>query len=464
MVTKDSEPSGDCNPYAYPYFHADGTSPLVYDLVVKFGKGWNELGGDETNIDSSLKGLVQLVEAIQCGCQAHPNSVAWRDSCGDTSLHRLCQVARYPPVSQTYMASFTSLLLTLADALISANPGTTVCNNWNETPLHQFVSHCGFPIQEPDEEEACIMSNQANPMLELVKLLSRDGACLMRSVWNSCALHDACELTGWEIDSSSSKATCPRHETPLRIWFKAQHAVIIEWLISQYPGALRSKDGQQQTPLHRAFLSLKCNMTVVEMLLSQMHDTQGVESLLWDRYTSSSLPELDHSPQAAIASLGIVYDCTIAVLLKLNGNRSQLLHTAVSLKDCPLYVIQLLASLHPEQLVETDKVGSTPLILALENGRGDDIVDCLIRKCPAAASVPSVSNGRLALIVAITNSYKWKPTLEALLEAVPQALSERDPITLLYPFAVAAACCTDTEQDDDVSTIYQLLRADPSFL
>jgi hypothetical protein len=131
------------------------------------------------------------------------------------------------------------------------------------------------------------------------------------------------------------------------------------------------------------------------------------------------------------------------------------------MKDCPLCVIELAVQLHPEQLLEKDENGYTPLILAINHGL-EGVVNVVLRANPSAAAIPN-SQGRLPLLMAAALHYSWEPTIESLFVADPRAVSTQDPTTLLYPFAVAAVEET-CEEADQLSTIYELLRVDPSVL
>jgi hypothetical protein len=139
----------------------------------------------------------------------------------------------------------TNLLLDVDEALIEEYPGsaTTARNNWRETPLHQFVAHCGFP-NHFSNEEGLIAVAPDNSILDLLKLLSRDKACAMQNCWGALPLHDACELSGWEVDTQSPV-------NPLQTWMKKQHVLMVEWLLHQNPDAVNSMDHTKQTP-HRS--------------------------------------------------------------------------------------------------------------------------------------------------------------------------------------------------------------------
>jgi ankyrin repeat protein len=117
-------------------------------------------------------------------------------------------------------------------------------------------------------------------------------------------------------------------------------------------------------------------------------------------------------------------------------------------------------------LLEKDKDGNTPLSLAIQNTCSADIVNALLWENPRAASVRD-GNGRVPLVLAIDKGvYSYHDVLAHVFAAEPAAVTARDPITALFPFCIAAlktqSDCDDKEQQ--VSTIYQLLRIDPSVL
>ena len=69
-------------------------------------------------------------------------------------------------------------------------------------------------------------------------------------------------------------------------------------------------------------------------------------------------------------------------------------------------------------------------------------------------------NGRLCLHLAIENGYVWNNGLKEIYETAREAMETRDLVTHLYPFMTAAV----VEENPDVGTVFELLRADPSSL
>lgn len=502
----ENDSSADSNPYAYPYFHCNGTSPLLFDLVVQFARHWNEMTNDDAATKMELK---ILVKQIQVRCKEEPVEASWRDSCGDTALHRLCQVARFPSFSSlSSQVSFARLLVHVAEALVDAHLGsaTRALNNWKETPLHQFCSHCGFPNNMNGSFENVIVTEDTeNPMLDLLKLLSKDSAGVLRNCWGSFALHDACGLPGWEVAGEPIWKHAQSNGSSFLNWMKQQHELMVQFLVSQNVKAVRLRVEGGQTPLHRALSSLKCSPNVIKILLSH-HDTGDATlpasvSALWEHYKnfpsldwieencshvndanvatkpntmalnhwdSERFPWLLPEPQAQAQSLGILWESTELVLSKIALNHDGLVHACVSTTDCPLFPIQLVIRLYPEQLLQQDENGCTPLVLAICNACSGDVVNSVLRANSAAASVLD-SQGRLPLCLAVASGhYSYHDTLCRLFAAEPSALTTRDPVTSLFPFALAALPTTITEQTDDdeaqLSRIYELLRIDPSVI
>jgi hypothetical protein len=131
------------------------------------------------------------------------------------------------------------------------------------------------------------------------------------------------------------------------------------------------------------------------------------------------------------------------------------------MKDCPPCVIELALQLYHDHLLEIDHDGYAPLILAISHGL-EGVVNVVLRANPSAASIPN-AQGRVPLMLAAASHYSWETTIKSLFAAEPRAISSRDPTTLLYPFAVAAVD-ESREEADQLSTIYELLRVDPSVL
>lgn len=108
----------------------------------------------------------------------------------------------------------------------------------------------------------------------------------------------------------------------------------------------------------------------------------------------------------------------------------------------------------------SDNSGKIPLHFAAsrKSTTGDEIeIAQLVAAFPRGASIPD-RRGRLPLHLALANARTWTTGVEILFRAYPQALGIRDPTTGDLPFVLAA--CRHAE----LSTIFEILRADPSQL
>ena len=489
-----NEISSDSNPYAYPYFRASTTNQdhgkiSIYDLVVRFDGLWRVYAGDSEG-DALLQSTMYT---IQAKAMHVPKEVSWKDSCGDTALHRLAQGARFPVSSDPLVLQKVDYLVHVAKALILADPkATTAQNNWRETPLHQFCQHCGVPlelIETANETTIPILSTTSNPMMDLFLLFAGHGAPLLTNIWQSYALHDACELHA--ITEAETLGN------PWLEWMHEQHHRMVQHLILVHPTAMVSKDTSNYLPMHRAVESMKCGPTVFKLLLRQLmleipdrHDGDDDDSNFVGHVTrlaGGSLPYLyyksfsirlankvesilndQHDAESLALRLGSLWEKTLMFLQAectgtVDSAAILLTHAAIAL-TIPYCVIFLVVSLRPEELVQRDSHGKTPLILALETDLGTyhehSLLDLLVDTQPMASSMPN-SDGRMPLHLALTRHkfIDWKDGTASIFKSNPTALLRRDPLTKLYPFMLAAM-----HEPGHPTTTYELLRADPSVI
>lgn len=116
--------------------------------------------------------------------------------------------------------------------------------------------------------------------------------------------------------------------------------------------------------------------------------------------------------------------------------------------------------LYPEELIEEDENGDTPLSIFLschkacgnalgwDNDEGVvdrgkcgikamDMLQTVLWADPSAAAVAN-RDGRLPLHLAIDNGIDWSTGIQNLFLANPSAASIRDPVTQLFPFMYAS--------------------------
>jgi hypothetical protein len=454
--------SSDFNPYAYPYFHSQSDN-TVYDLIVRFGMLWRQ----EEDHDLDL-----LVHQIQQRCRAAPCEVQWKDSCGDTALHRLCQAARLPSSAEHW--SKTQYFVDIYYCMLEAHPlATVVGNNWNETPLHQFACHCGLPVNAPFLSDISEEEKEGSRSITIfLRQLTRNGGAHVKNYWGSYALHDACDLQGLK----DSKSTLQHR------WLQNLHLQIIEALIKEAPEALIKRDDSIKTPLDRAVFG--CGEHAVPLLVERLLVKQGVQPsllpFLMKRYLEA-VPSLSPStnisqqivqhlanrvdPSQIAEQLGMLWTNTIILCnaqvyesARATTSKEQpLLHAVVQTESFECCV-RLAARLYPEDLSRRNLAGETALTLALCSETRFNASSLWRALLHEDGTLTSMSNekGQFPLHMAIHQKLNWANGLHEIFCRAPRALTMRDPESLLYPFMLPA--------EDDVSSTFELLRADPSVL
>lgn len=436
----DNELSSDFNPYAFPYFHS-AAQTTVYDLIVRFARLWREEQHD----------LNLLVQKIQQRCASHPEEVQWQDSCGDTAMHRLCQAARLPARDMDKARYFADL----GYSIIKANPMVSVTtNNWKETPLHQFVTHCGLPATKvPYDLE---LSDDC-PIMTFFLMLNDNGAAHARNYWQSYALHDACGLRG--VTDSHETISCPA--------LQSLHCKMVTYLLEAAPQALIApEDSNDASPVHRAVLG--CGPHVVPLLVKRLlHQTpnfcritlplkpllaryNGVVAILINAHLAN------HDDAGGIATqLGFLWSnavlmCNAKVYGVTDVTDAQPLVHAMIQSECPPCCIMLAARLYPKDLWKYSTQGETVVTMALL--AGSESWRSLLQENPSLAFMSNLK-GQLPLHLA--SSITWKDGVKDLFAANPRALTTREPNTRLYPCMLYSR---------DLTTTFEMLRADPSVL
>ncbi|CAB9523599.1 expressed unknown protein [Seminavis robusta] len=85
-----------------------------------------------------------------------------------------------------------------------------------------------------------------------------------------------------------------------------------------------------------------------------------------------------------------------------------------------------------------------------------DVIQVLIEACPRAAAIPDQA-GSLPIHLAIASGKCWDAGVKAIVQAYPDAVGIKDPVTKLYPFMAAASA-------NDLDTSLDLLRLRPDVL
>ena len=166
------------------------------------------------------------------------------------------------------------------------------------------------------------------------------------------------------------------------------------------------------------------------------------------------------------------------------------MHEVARMVDCrSRHLVRLATAFHPEAIRDRDDRGMLPLHVACSvvrpadcvrvpssdsvdttdqsgtNDQADVILEELLRIHPEAARVTCTDQGRLPLHYILSDRRcSYFPFVEKLVAAYPPAVSKVDPVTDLYPFALAATAGQNTTQLVSVETIFSILLADPSVL
>ena len=255
---------------------------------------------------------------------------------------------------------------------------------------------------------------------------------------------------------------------------------------------LFSKDHAGLTPIERLATSLEFCFSCSGIQLPLNHIT----SILWDKLYLLIRAMLNYFKFDADE-----IQLQAEILGNNNGEKFKMVHSWIELRELMPngrdwhffgLILEVALDLYPEQLLELDDSGRTPLSIAVsgECETSDDIenhsdgemisyntVESLLHRSTLPTMI-RCSNRRLPLHQSILTKFPVykRGGISKIVLAGPSALSQPDPITNLYPFMLAAASDASDEmstrrqskfQDGDcerkqLQTVYYLLREDPS--
>ena len=227
------------------------------------------------------------------------------------------------------------------------------------------------------------------------------------------------------------------------------------------------KDKTGLTPIDILFQTLKAH------LLQQPPPQPDHDRTLWE-----------HRREVLWQILTVLVQSTTATTISA-PHPFQMVHALVSLR-CPALVMKEALGRFPEQAVQRDAQGRTPLLLAvamLNNGtttttttnntasastttttNSNNVVDerpaviCeLLRGNAAAAARMTDAEGRLAIDSLAEQGVYDVNLFEAMVQAEPRAVDTRDLKNKQHPFLTAALA----GEKSNVASVYHLLRAQP---
>ena len=266
--------------------------------------------------------------------------------------------------------------------------------------------------------------------------------------------------------------------------------LVIECILWAAPelASVPNKDGE--VPLHWA-VRLSSQIPVLSILLKTDPDTAFVVdythstplAMMWEKHYKPSMEIFRYHPEALASNYAWKrLMCVLQAVSEAQGSKEEFypLHIAAA-KVTPTSLFPFLIQVYEDQLLIPDENGHTPLTIACQNPEANRSIDVhtkiefLLKSNLEQAKHPVPnSNGRFHLHYALEAGIGWKEGLEALIKVNPSALAERGP-SGLFPFALAAAATKHRnhgvpedkeamEIDHHLTTIYDLLRFDPSLL
>lgn len=461
-----------------------------------------------TNLVSS-----NVCETLACRisslCIQKSDEIMWLDSCGENSLHRLCQLVRFTNDKDKHKYE---LILYVQKLLIiySESNAARATNNWNETPLHLFLSHCGF-VAEDFTQNLLMADYQLIFMNELLRSFPR--SIMSRNYEMALPLHEACKLS--QLGSTSY----PYKDVPLFKLLEYDHSnrnrihlEIIKVLVKSYPNALFLKDSNGKTPLHHAVESLSCGAEVVVYLLHEMEnmfsncEVSSKIQLNFDymiilRGLYDSFNQHKRVSEELLVSLNRFKsggEWTVAKYLyrtlkhdrlslekvrlwkKLTSMMCTLYHGSVTNDRFPLHacifsnapqmILKILLVSHSSDINLLASDGETPLTLLLssKNKTHDFIKEssrALLESDRYCVMVPN-KHQRRPLHIALEQNLGWLEITRNIFVCYKAAATIKDPKTQMWPFMMAATVSNiqSTCSKDNLTSIYSLLRAAPSVL
>eukprot|EP00814_Leptocylindrus_danicus_P003790 CAMPEP_0116017418 /NCGR_PEP_ID=MMETSP0321-20121206/8036_1 /TAXON_ID=163516 /ORGANISM="Leptocylindrus danicus var. danicus, Strain B650" /LENGTH=479 /DNA_ID=CAMNT_0003487607 /DNA_START=184 /DNA_END=1623 /DNA_ORIENTATION=+ len=469
--------------YEYPYFTASQCSSLSTLFL---------LTRDDTGELTEPRWQCSVIDR----CLRYPQETGYKDSCGDTPLHRVCQRSN---VSNVYKVDAVKTLLQVNKGL------AIVQNSWGETPLH-----CVLNTSNDYAAAAAGNSSRGNRIAEekilrliLQAQLSLDRTALLKKTYlGRTALHEACCRSDPNNGSpNNNTSTAGNHVSDTQ-----QHERLVQILVQAHVRAGLSVNGAQNdlgdTPLICALKYRRASSQLVSLLVE--YDCGSVHTRNkagWDaiRVLFSMAEEICAAQQQSLSSNAVVMSsrdeyhdlkeqsscsaeelemvemCNLLFHARSFGHiadasttiHPELLHLAVTL-DCPPRLLRVLIASYPDQLVLGRKCdGKTPLAIAASTPglvHGCNVIAVMVDACTEAAGIPD-RDGHLPLQLALMNYHNRKDVdaWRLIMNAEIRAVSTRDKVTKLYPF-VTAALSTCRDEAIQVESIWELLMAAPECL
>ena len=357
------------------------------------------------------------------------------------------------------------------------------------TPLHVACDHDAPPVvikalmQAYPEASTMVGTSNMNPLhitcssqhasVEVVRVLLQEGGILpatMRDVDGDTPLHAAC-----------------RCGAPIEV---------LDELIRANPLAVDERDYEGLTPLLR--LWVRYFVILGDNFINSVKSPADINGELAEAWNKTDL-----LLQASHRGSTRYYNGKVEKGSTTSHRRLMYRQVhAVSAVDCPRPVVKIATIIHPDQLTERDENGLLPIMIAAStpifkvhdlsdegyqledrihgdevNGQENNefeendmssmnndcntqpsVLEILLEAAPETAKVRD-PYGRLPLHRAIASGKTWSFGVKTLVEAHPEGIMTKDRKTKLYPYKLAAS-----DSKSDCTTIYELLRSNPSLV
>jgi ankyrin repeat protein len=269
--------------------------------------------------------------------------------------------------------------------------------------------------------------------------------------------------------------------------------VVIESILWAAPELASVPNREGEVPLHWA-VRLSSPSPVLNVLLETDPETAFMVdymdstplAMLWERHQTALIETFRYDKAAFFKESNNSWKRVISIFQAVSNAQNLQntetffpLHIAAS-RCTPPSLFPFMMQVYKDQLSSEDLHGRTPLSIACQSpaaNRSFDIltkIQFLLKEDPSQAKHPdSKSGGRLPLHLALGSGICWNDGIESLIMEYPSALSERDPLSGLYPFALAAiqdhtksakVNAKDTSDHHLLTTVYNLLREEPSLV
>jgi len=317
-----------------------------------------------------------------------------------------------------------------------------------------------------------LLCANSNPPLDIVKAfysLAPDQAFYQDHLLGHTPLHNAClyssiEVMSFLIGVAPELAFMGRHTLPLHkmISCRNNNAKKIQKLLQLHPYLAQVKDQMGMTPIEIFFQvwDMNHNQSRKWWQLSSTNtniDDIFIHTLNYEEFISS---RAGHNAMETFFILLHAY-------IKGNDgsrkdNKSWLpIHEAMQIKNMPSSLLMFLLRRFPEEMYKQDEQGNFILHIALTKRYLEPRLLEYLIKSNRDAVLTANEEGRLPLAIAIEYGIFWENNgiLLLLLRAYPDAISNPDIQTKLYPFMTALS-----SEKASMSLVYKLLQMDPSIV